>query len=222
MSLTRPVTSSSISNEQIIKQKLLSLNNMDDDLLISIVEAIIFASSEPVSAQSLFSTLQTVPLDRIQSSLDRLDGYYSQRRRGFTLNKVAGGYQFRTLPELAQWILKAKDERPTRLSRASLETLSIIAYNNPITRHKIEQIRGVESSGTIRSLLDKELILTMGRQDVPGRPILYGPSKKFLEVFGLKDFSELPSLPEVEQLEVEQLNNAGGQGEPPPEDEGQT
>ncbi len=184
---------------------------MDDDLLISIVEAIIFASSEPVSTQTLFQTIQTAPVDKIQSSLNRLEEYYSGRRRGFMLNRVAGGYQFRTLPELAQWILKAKNERPAKLSRASLETLSIIVYNNPITRHKIEQIRGVESSGTIRSLLDKELILAIGRQDIPGRPILYGPSKKFLEVFGLKDFSELPSLPDVEQL-----NEAEMPGEPQP------
>lgn len=174
---------------------------MDDDLLISIVEAVVFASSDPVSTQSLVSTIQTVPADRIQSSLDKLEEYYSKRRRGFVLNKVAGGYQFRTLPELAQWILKAKNERPAKLSRASLETLSIIVYNNPITRHKIEQIRGVESSGTIRSLMDRELIVVLGRQDVPGRPILYGPSRKFLEVFGLKDFSELPSLPEAEHIE---------------------
>ncbi len=174
---------------------------MDDDHLISIVEAIVFASPEPVSARSLASTIEAVPAERIQNALDKLEKYYSSRRRGFLLNRVAGGYQFRTMPELAQWILKAKNERPTKLSRASLETLSIIVYNNPITRHKIEQIRGVESSGTIRSLLDKELILAVGRQDVPGRPILYGPSKKFLEVFGLKDFSELPSLPEAEIIE---------------------
>lgn len=186
---------------------------MDDEFLISILEAIIFASSEPVSTQTLFQILQTTPIEKIQSSLDRLEEYYSKRRRGFTLNRVAGGYQFRTLQEHSQWILKSKNEKPARLSRAALETLSIIVYNRPITRQKIEQIRGVESSGTIRSLLDKELILAMGRQDIPGRPILYGPSKKFLEVFGLRDFSELPSLPEVEQLD-----DTEGPGESLPED----
>lgn len=177
---------------------------MDNDTLTSVVEAIIFAGTEPLSAQSIAATLSDVSIEKIQEILDQLEQYYRRRSRGFNLVKVAGGYQFRTLPELAQWVLKSKKERPTKLSRAALETLSIIVYNKPITRHKIEQIRGVESSGTIRGLLDKELIITLGRQDIPGRPILYGPSKKFLEVFGLKDFSELPDLPEAEKLQEDQ------------------
>lgn len=202
---------------------------MDDDLVKSAIEAIIFAASEPVSLQSLVMALQPEPTEKIQKCLDQLENYYSARRRGFQLTKVAGGYQFRTLPELAQWILKSRNERPSKLSRAALETLSIIVYNHPITRHKVEQIRGVESSGTIRSLMDKELVLSMGRQDIPGRPILYGPTKKFLEVFGLKDFSELPELPEAEQIEgildgrdpsgksSEQSATMGASGTTPPE-----
>ncbi len=184
---------------------------MDDELLTSIVESIIFASSEPVSIQTLASAISSATRERIEDSLNRLEAYYARRRSGFHLMKVAGGYQFRTLPELAQWVIKARNERPAKLTKAALETLSIIVYNNPVTRHKIEQIRGVESSGTIRSLLDKELIVAMGRQDVPGRPILYGPTRKFLEVFGLKDFSELPSLPEAERLDVLSGNGLAGE-----------
>lgn len=177
------------------------IGKMDDELLASIVEAIIFASSEPVSAQGISLIIPDAPLAKIHNILKNMEHYYASRSRGFRLTKVAGGYQFRTLPELAQWVIKSRNERPARLTRAALETLSIIVYNNPVTRHKIEQIRGVESSGTIRSLLEKELILAIGRQDIPGRPILYGPSRKFLEVFGLKDFSELPALPDVEEFD---------------------
>ncbi len=140
--------------------------------------------------------------ETVQAVLDDLEEEYRRRSRGFVLTKIAGGYQFRSLPEVAPWILEIKKIKPSRLSRAALEILSIIAYNQPITKTRIEQIRGVESSGALKSLIERDLITVVGRKDVAGRPLLYGTSKRFLEVFGLPDLTALPPLPELEDLEV--------------------
>ena len=101
--------------------------------------------------------------------------------------------------------------KPARLSRASLETLAIIAYNQPITRNQIEQIRGVETAGTLRNLVDRDLVTVVGRKDIPGRPLLYGTSRRFLEVFGLEDLASLPPLPEIESIPDEE---SGAEDEP--------
>lgn len=171
---------------------------MNPDLLKSIVEGLIFAQSEPLSAESIANVIQDASLNDIQRVLDDLEREYLQRSRGFVLNKVAGGYQFRSLAAIAPWILEMRRMKPARLSRASLETLAIIAYNQPITRNQIEQIRGVETAGTLRNLIDRDLITVVGRKDIPGRPLLYGTSRRFLEVFGLEDLASLPALPEIE------------------------
>jgi segregation and condensation protein B len=173
---------------------------VNPDLLKSVVEGLIFAGSEPVSVQSLVDVIQETGTEEIQRVLDELEEEYGQRSRGFMLSRVAGGYQFRSLPGIAPWILEMRRTKPARLSRAALETLAIIAYNQPITRHQIEQIRGVETAGTIRNLVERELAVVVGRKDIPGRPLLYGTSRRFLEVFGLSDLASLPPLPEIEAL----------------------
>jgi len=170
------------------------------DLLKSVVEGLIFASAEPLSADSIAGVVRETSAQGIQRVLNELEQEYAQRSRGFVLAKVAGGYQFRSLPSLAPWILEMKRLKPSRLSRAALETLSIIAYNQPITRTRIEQIRGVESSGIIKNLLERDLAAIVGRKDIPGRPLLYGTTRRFLEVFGLKDLASLPPLPEIEAI----------------------
>jgi len=174
---------------------------VDRELLKSIVEGLIFAGPEPLSAASIAGLVEEVPEETVQTIIDELEQEYRKRSRGFALTRVAGGYQFRSMPDLAPWILAMKSMKPSRLSRAALETLSIIAYNQPITRTSIEQIRGVESAGTIRSLLERDLVTVVGRKDVPGRPLLYGTSRRFLEVFGLPDLASLPPLPEIETIE---------------------
>lgn len=141
-------------------------------------------------------------MEQIQGVLDELEEEYRLRSRGFVLAKVAGGYQFRSLPKVAPWILEIKKVKPSRLSRAALETLAIIAYNQPITRSRIEQIRGVEGSGIIKNLLERDLITVVGRKDIPGRPLLYGTSRRFLELFSLPDLASLPPLPEIESLDT--------------------
>lgn len=173
---------------------------LDKNKLKSVVEGLIFAHPEPMTLESLVRVIPEDSPERIQEALDELEQEYLERSRGFLLARVAGGYQFRSLPNIAPWILEMKSIRPSRLSRAALETLSIVAYNQPIARGRIEQIRGVESAGTLKGLLERDLIAVVGRQEVPGRPMLYGTTKRFLEVFGLSDLASLPPLPAIEEM----------------------
>lgn len=173
---------------------------MDPAQLRSIVEGLIFAHHEPLGIDTLAQILEGVSRDILKAALDELEEEYRTRNRGFVLSRVGGGYQFRSLPYIAPWILRLKSIKPSRLSRASLETLAIVAYNQPVTRHEIEQVRGVESAGTLKHLLERELVAVMGRKEIAGRPLLYGTTRRFLEVFGLKDLASLPPLPEPESL----------------------
>lgn len=173
---------------------------MEKQLLKSIVEGLIFAHHEPIGLDTLSRVIQTAGIEDIKSALHELEQEYRIRNSGFLLARVAGGYQFRSLPGVAPWILEMKSMKPSKLSRAAMETLSIVAYNQPITRHQIEQVRGVESAATIRGLVERELIAIVGRKDIPGRPLLYGTTKRFLEVFGLTDLASLPPLPELEAI----------------------
>ena len=173
---------------------------MDRELLKSVVEGMIFAAQEPVTFEALARVVDGVSSEVIRSVLGELEEEYARRNRGFVLTRVAEGYQFRSLPAISGWILEMKRMKPSRLSRAALETLSIIAYNQPVTKHQVEQIRGVESSGPLRSLMERDLIVVVGRKDIVGRPLLYGTSRRFLEVFGLPDLASLPPLPEMEPL----------------------
>ena len=132
---------------------------------------------------------------------------------GFFLVEVAQGYQFRSKPEYGEWIRKLKKITPTKLSRAALETLAIIAYKQPSRRAEVEAIRGVDVGGILRMLMEKKLIKILGRQNVPGRPIIYGTTAKFLEFFSLKDISSLPTLEEIGEV-------AGLGGEVKEKDEG--
>ena len=127
---------------------------------------------------------------------------------------MAGGYQLRTRPEYASYLRLLHRERPLRLSRAALETLAVVAYRQPVTRAEIEAVRGVEVDAVVRSLLDRQLVRIAGHREVPGRPMLYATTKRFLEVFGLGELDDLPTLREMEQLlPPPQLEAAS----PPPE-----
>lgn len=165
-----------------------------------IVEAIIFASEAPISLQKLGEILDGIERKEIATTVYDLMSDYDERRSGLRIVEVAGGYQFRTRDDLASWIRKVKGLRPVSLSRAALETLAVIAYRQPIIKAEIEKVRGVDVSGTLRGLLEKNLVRIVGRKDVPGRPIIYGTTRKFLEVFNLNDLSELPTLHELKEL----------------------
>ncbi|MGD8267705.1 MAG: SMC-Scp complex subunit ScpB [Desulfobacterales bacterium] len=168
--------------------------------LKSIVESLVFVSETPLSLNRLKAILGDVDLRDIRLALAELHGEYEDRQGGFALQEVAGGYQFRTRSAYSDWIKKLLKPSPTRLSRAALETLAIIAYKQPIIRADVEHIRGVDSGGVLRLLLEKKLIRVLGRKDIPGRPMIYGTTKDFLEIFNLKDLSELPSPKEITSL----------------------
>jgi segregation and condensation protein B len=167
--------------------------------LKALIESLIFAADAPVRSHRLAEVLgEDVRI--VSDHLQDLIGEYRDLRRGFLLEEVAEGYQFRTRPEFAEWIRAMQKSRPFRFSRAALETLAIVAYRQPITRSEIEYLRGVDSGGVLRTLLDRHLVRILGKKDIPGRPLIYGTSREFLEFFGLRNLTDLPTLKEFNGL----------------------
>ncbi len=184
---------------------------MEDNELKGIIEALLFVAGEPLSPDRIKSILDDVDKRTIQSMLWELQHEYDMRISGLRIVEVAGGYQIASRPELAQWIKRLKKiKQSSRLSKPSLETLAIIAYKQPIVKAEIEDIRGVDSSGVIKGLLDKHMIKIVGRKDVAGRPILYATTKEFLQYFGLRDIADMPSLKEFTELMAEEVSPGGG------------
>ncbi len=165
------------------------------------IETIIFISERPVSSKRLFQVFQDLKKEEIQKYLDELVSEWDALDRGFKLYEIAGGYQFRTNSEYSEIVIRFKQLKPFRLSRAALEVLAITAYRQPVTRVEIDEIRGVDSSGVIGLLLEKRLIEIKGRKEVIGRPFLYGTTEVFLETFGLKSLGDLPTLKELVEIE---------------------
>lgn len=175
---------------------------MDTAELKGAVEALVFASEAPVRAERLAEILEA-PKAQVLEVLRELAAEYENRGGGMVLAGVAEGYQFRTPPKFADVIRRLGRSRSARFSRAALETLAIIAYRQPITRAEIEYLRGVDSGGVVKTLLDKRLIRILGKKDIPGRPMIYGTTREFLEVFGLPSLTELPTLKEFSELSLE-------------------
>jgi len=175
------------------------------------LEAIIYAADEPATLEQLAKALGEEKL-AVQASLDELVASYATEERGIEIRRVAGGYKLFTKPQQHDVVRRfIKSLRPPlRLSMPALETLAVIAYKQPVTSPEISEIRGVNTSGVISTLLDKHLITTAGRKEVMGRPILYKTSKEFLMRFGLSDLEELPSLKEFEALAREALGSDEG------------
>ncbi len=168
-----------------------------DERLVAILESVLFACGEPITLGRLADVVAGPTRGELRAALRTLAERAEQERRGLRLVEVAGGYQFRTAPEHAEWVRRLFQQRPWRLTRATLETLAIIAYKQPITRAEIEAIRGVDVDSVLASLLGRKLVKILGRKDVIGRPLLYGTTRQFLEVFGLRDLAGLPGLSEV-------------------------
>ena len=168
------------------------------DHLKPIVEALIFASPEPVTTKSLYKLLDGEPREDVDAALTALRADY-ERVGGLQLIEIAGGYQIVTRPELHEWVRKLFHERTSsKLSVQALETLAVIAYKQPVTAAEIAEIRGVSSSGGVLStLVDRRLIKTVGRKQVVGRPFMYATTRDFLERFGLNDLSDLPKVEEM-------------------------
>lgn len=182
---------------------------MDRDRQRQIVEALILAAPEPVSAAKLAGIVPGLTPGGAKALVAELGEAYEREGRAFEVWEVAGGYQIRTRPEFAGYVKQLHHERPARLSRAALETLAVIAYRQPVTRAEIEHVRGVDAGAVVRSLLDRKLVRIAGHRDVPGRPMLYGTTRRFLEVFGLERLDDLPTLREIEDL----LPGGGGSDE---------
>jgi len=168
---------------------------------VAIIEALIFASEAPLAAERIAEILSDTDKNEIVSLLAALARQYEERGGGICLREVAGGFQFRTRADLAPWLRKLKAGRPAMLSPAAMETLAVVAYRQPLVKSEIDRIRGVDASGALKGLLEKKLVRIVGRKDVPGKPIIYGTTRKFLEVFNLKDLSELPTLRELKDLQ---------------------
>jgi segregation and condensation protein B len=170
---------------------------MNDFEIKPILESIIFVSDTPVQLETLVEILPESSKEAILEGIHRIQKEYEEDFRGLELVEVAGGYQFRTKPRWAAWIQRLKKAKAVKLSRSALETLAMVAYRQPIIRPEIEAIRGVDSGWVLRTLLEKGLIKVMGRKDIPGRPIVYGTTQAFLELFSLNTLSDLPTLREI-------------------------
>jgi len=168
--------------------------------LKSVVEALIFASPDPLTVKTLTKLLDTEPKEDIVAAIEALKQDY-QREGGLTLVEVAGGYQIVTRAELHEWVRRLFHERTTqKLSVASLETLAVIAYKQPVTAPEISEIRGVNTAGVLGTLVERHLVKVVGRKQVVGRPFLYGTTREFLERFGLNDLADLPKVEDMKEL----------------------
>jgi len=171
---------------------------MDDFDVKPILESFFFISDSPIRLDTLVEILPESNKEAILEGIHQIQAEYEDRSRGIELTEIAGGYQFRTKPSWAGWVNRLKKAKAVKLSQAALETLAIVAYRQPVIRPAIEEIRGVDSGSVVHTLLEKGLIKMMGRKDLPGRPIVYGTSKAFLELFSLNTLSDLPSLKEIQ------------------------
>lgn len=167
---------------------------------LGILEALLFVSEAPLSLERIEELLDGCSRAEVSRLLADLQERYRDRDRGVVVTEVAGGYRLTTKSEAAPWIQRLRGSKPARLSRAALETLAIIAYKQPITKPEVEVIRGVMVDGVLKTLVERDLVRILGRKAEVGRPILYGTSRSFLEYFGFKDLSELPTLKEIETL----------------------
>lgn len=166
----------------------------------ALLEALLYLSENPLGWEQLRGVFLDLEKQEFERLMKELQDNYNQQGSGLNILEVAGGYLMGTRPDLDFWISKYQKARPQKLSRAALETLSIIAYKQPITRAEIEALRGVGVDSITKSLLKRRLIRVLGRKSEPGRPLLYGTTKEFLQYFGLRDLSELPTLKELDEL----------------------
>ena len=178
---------------------------MEREEVKSIVESLLFVADGPQTLQRFGEVLDGVDKATIQAVLNELQNDCAGQNRGVRLVEVAGGYQLRTTKANADWVKKFLGGRPAHMGKATLETLAIIAYRQPITRAEIEAIRGVDVDGVIATLLERSLIRAVARKDVPGRPFLYGTTPEFLQLFNLKDLTHLPTLKEIDEISLPEI-----------------
>jgi segregation and condensation protein B len=204
--------------EDLLHVSPLSATESADAQIKALVEAVIYVTDEPLSADQIAIALQQ-PAEKVGRVLEELTAEYNKAEHGLTVREIAGGYKMSTKPEhheaIRAFVKNLKP--PLRLSLAALETLALIAYKQPITAPEVMEVRGVQGAGVLKTLFDRKLIATAGRKAVVGKPILYKTTKEFLVQFGLKDLSELPTLKEFEELS--RLSTADSDEVQPPEQE---
>jgi segregation and condensation protein B len=178
------------------------LEFLEEETLDSIIESVLFASDRPVSLNQLKMVFKgtNIRSDKIRRALDRLAVELAGARRGVSLEEVPGGYQLRTKVDNMKFLTRTLKARPFRLSGPALEVLAIVAYKQPLIKSEIDEIRGVESGHLLRALMEKGLVTFEGKSDLPGKPMQYGSTKKFLEIFGLRNIKELPTLSQIDEL----------------------
>jgi segregation and condensation protein B len=175
---------------------------MDDTQNKSVLEALLFLSGEPVTLSAIREVID-LPEPEIKRLMDELVIQYRERNGGLFVAEIANGYQMVTNPGYSEWVIKFRSTQlSSKLSMPALETLSIIAYKQPLIKAEIEQLRGVNSDSAVKTLIEKRLIKVIGRKEAPGRPFLYGTTKDFLQYFGLKDLTELPTLKDLVREEA--------------------
>lgn len=189
---------------------------VEEERLESIVESVLFASDRPVSLASLKLLFKgtNIRTDKIRRALDQLAVEYAGGRRGVTLEEVPGGYQLRTKIDNMEFLKRTLKTRSFKLSGPALEVLSIVAYKQPLVKAEVDEIRGVESGHLLRALMEKNLVCFEGKSELPGRPMQYGTTKKFLEIFGLRTLKELPTLSQIDELLPEGIDEQQAEEKP--------
>lgn len=175
------------------------------DKLISIIDSLLFIADHPLHLDEFEVVLTEFSKTQIKEALEQLETIRSQENSGIVLSKIDNGYQYRTAKDNAEWLIRFNKAKPARMSRAALETLSIVAYRQPMTRPEVDEIRGVDSSGVLKMLLERNLVKILGKKDEVGHPLLYGTTKDFLSFFNLQNLSQLPPLKEYTELGQESL-----------------
>jgi len=200
--------------EEPFEKLAAAARRLSADRVRTIVETLLFLSEKPLTVEELRQA-SGVDAERLEKALDKLTGHYREGVCGVVLHEVAGGWQLRSSPDNSAFARRFLNVKPQRLTRAALETLAIIAYRQPVTRPEVEEIRAVDCGAVVKALLERKLIKILGKKEEPGRPILYGTSKEFLEFFALKDLASLPTLREFHELSVEHREIVEKQAEPP-------
>lgn len=189
------------AKEGITQKTLDDLRQVDEITAKRIIEAVLFSSAKPVSVAALKKILKGYRADVIAKFITELADEYERENRSFTINEVANGYELVTKIDYFHWLSKAEVQKKTRnATHAMLETLAVLAYKQPVTRNEIEELRGVDCSGILATLLERNFIKITGRKEVPGRPLLYATTERFLEHFGLRSLSDLPRISEIREI----------------------
>lgn len=196
-----------LPQEMLTEKVRVEIQKIDEGIALDpayakqVVEALLFASSKPLTPQEIRRVIKTISPSDITKIIEALAEEFKAQGRSFEILEIAGGYEIATKKEFAPWILKVEMQKKAKqVTQSALETLAILAYKQPITRAEIEELRGVDVSGVITNLVEKGLVKISGRKEVPGRPFLYVTTEKFLEHFGLNSLDDLPDIQEIKQL----------------------